>query len=441
MSKDSDSNDNANISDNNKKKRFNWKISLAGVAIFFSIVGPGIITSAVDNDAGGIATYSITGAHFGYSMLWLLVPTILLLIIIQEMSTRMGVVTGKGFSDLIRKHFGVRITFFLMLALLAANFGTTLAEFSGIAASSEIFGVSKFIAVPLVAFAVWFIITKYNYKSVEKIFLVGILFYAAYIVSGIMSNPNWTEIGRQMVIPSFTFNMSYLLMAIAFIGTTIAPWQQFYIQASVVEKKITMKDYKYTRWDVVFGGIIVGVIAFFIIIATAATIYPTGNRINDAADAALALKPLAGDFAGYVFAFGLFISSFFAAAILPLSTAFYVSEGFGWERGVDKKFNEAPKFYWMYSLLIIISASIILIPGIPYIPIMIISQVICGILLPFVLIFMLKIINNKDVMGEHTNGRIFNIVAWISCIIMITLSTLLVVSAVFPEAITILVPA
>ncbi len=410
----------------------------AGFLIFLSVLGPGIITSAVDNDAGGIATYSVAGADFGYSLLWLLIPITVALIVVQEMCTRMGVVTGKGLSDLIRKNFGARVTVFVMLMLLVANIGNTMAEFAGIAASAEILGMSRYIAVPAAAIAVWLLVVKGNYKKVEKIFLIAILFYITYVISGLLSGPDWGEVGKQFVSPSFEFNSAYLFMVIGIVGTTIAPWMQFYIQASIVEKKIELKNYKYTRMDVIIGSFITDAIAFFIIVACASTLYAANIHINDAADAAIALKPLAGGFASYLFAFGLLTASLFAAAILPLATAYYVCEGFGWEKGIDKSFKEASKFYWLYTALIVIGAAFVLIPGISFISILLVSQVMNGILLPFILIFMLLIINDKDIMGKYTNGRVFNIIAWGTTIILIALTALLVVSTVWPNALSML---
>ncbi|MBI5061547.1 MAG: Nramp family divalent metal transporter [Candidatus Aenigmarchaeota archaeon] len=410
--------------------RFN-KVSFL---IFLSVMGPGIITSAVDNDAGGIATYSVAGANFGYSLLWLLIPITVALIVVQEMCTRMGVVTGKGLSDLIRKNFGARVTVFVMLLLLVANIGNTMAEFAGVAASAEILGMSRYIAVPIAAIAVWLLVVKGNYKKVERIFLVATLFYITYVISGLLSGPNWGEVGSQFIAPSFSFNSAYLFMVIGIVGTTIAPWMQFYIQASIVEKKIELKNYKYTKMDVIIGSFITAAIAFFIIVACAATLYAANIHINDAADAAVALRPLAGNLASYLFAFGLLTASLFAAAILPLATAYYVCEGFGWEKGVDKSFKEASKFYWLYTGLILIGAIFVLTPGVSFISILLISQVMNGILLPFILIFMIIIINDKDVMGKYTNGKFFNIIAWGTTIILIILTILLVVSSVWPGA-------
>jgi NRAMP (natural resistance-associated macrophage protein)-like metal ion transporter len=398
-----------------------WKSTL----ILLAVIGPGIITSNVDNDAGGIATYSIAGAHFGYSLIWSLIPITLALIIIQEMCARMGVVTGKGLSDLIREHFGVKITFYLMMALIFTNFGNIIAEFAGIAASLEIFGVSKYISVPLGAFFVWMLVVKGTYKSVEKVFLVACLVYVSYIISGFLAKPDWNAVKTSVLSPELKFSAGSFGMLIGLIGTTIAPWMQFYLQSAVVEKNIQLKNYKYSRTDVISGSFMVNFVALFIIVACAATLSEAGIRIETAKDAALALEPLAGRYCSFLFAFGLLNASLFAASILPLSTAYVVCEGMGWEQGVDKKFSEAPQFYGLYSLLIFLGAGVVLWPNLPLIPIMFISQVINGIVLPVILIFILILINNKKIMGSYTNGKGFNILAWLTVTILIALSVML----------------
>jgi NRAMP (natural resistance-associated macrophage protein)-like metal ion transporter len=395
------------------------------IIIFLAVIGPGIITSNVDNDAGGIATYSIAGAHFGYSLIWTLIPITLALIIIQEMSARMGVVTGKGLSDLIREHFGVKITFYLLIAIIFTNFGNVLAEFAGIAASLEIFNISKYISVPLGAIFVWILVLKGNYKSVEKVFLVACLFYVTYIVSGFLAKPDWNAVKSSITAPRLEFSAGSFGMLIGLIGTTIAPWMQFYLQSAVVEKDIRLENYKYSRADVISGSFIVNIVALFIIVACASTLFKAGIRIETAKDAALALEPLAGKYCSYLFAFGLLNASLFAASILPISTTYMVCEGMGWEEGINKKFSEAPQFYGLYSLLIFLGAGLVLWPGLPLISIMFISQVINGIVLPVILVFMLILINNKKIMGEHTNGTGFNILAWLTVAILIALSIIL----------------
>lgn len=398
------------------------------IAIFLAIVGPGIITANVDNDAGGIAIYSIAGADFGYEFLWIVVPVIFLLIVIQEMSARMGAVTGSGLADLIRENFGVKVTFYVMLALLITNFGNTMAEFAGVAASLEIFGLSKYISVPISAFFVWFLVVKGTYKTVEKVFLFACLFYVAYIISGFMAKPDWSEVGRQMIMPSFSISAPYLYMLIGIIGTTIAPWMQFYMQSAVVEKGIDIADYKHARWDVIIGCLMAGLVVFFIIVACAATLFKTGTRIESAADAAQALAPLAGKYCSWLFAFGLFNASLFAASVLPLSTAYYVCEGMGWEAGVDKTFGEAKKFYALYTAIIVTGAAVVLIPDFPLLSIMVLSQVVNGMLLPFVLIFMLLLINNKEIMGEYVNGKVWNAVSWFTVVGLIILTIAMLVT-------------
>jgi len=395
------------------------------IVIFLSVMGPGIITANVDNDAGGITTYSVAGAHFGYSLLWSFVPIIIALVIIQEMCSRMAVVTGKGLADLIREEFGVRVTFYAMIVLIFSNIFNTISEFAGIAASAELFGMSKYILVPLCALAVWWLIVKGTYKSVEKVFLVACLFYLSYVISGFLSKPDWNDVLTESIKPSFQFNRGYILMLMGVIGTTIAPWMQFYQQSSVVEKEIKLKDYKYSRLDVIIGAFIVNIVAIFIVVVCANTLFRNGIRIETAKDAALALRPLAGKYCFYLFAFGLLNASIFSACILPLSTAYSVCEGMGWEVGVNRRFREAPQFYLLYPIIIIIGAAVILIPNVKLIPIMLISQATNGILLPFVLIFMLLLVNNKRLMGNYTNSRIYNFFAVLTVVAMIGLSLVL----------------
>jgi len=399
------------------------------IVVFFSVLGPGIITANVDNDAGGIATYSVAGAHFGYSLLWTLIPITIALIVVQEMVARMGVVTGKTLADLIRENFGVRATFFLMLSLLLADMGNTVAEFAGWASAMEIFGVSKYLSVPIGAFAVWLLVVKGTYRFVERIFLIACTVFLTYVISAYLVHPPWGQILRDTIKPSFDFKASYLMMLIGVVGTTIAPWMQFYLQSAVVEKNIKVENYGASRMDVIVGCIMTDLIAFFIIVACAATMYAGGIRITDAKDAAVALAPLAGKHASVLFAIGLANASLFAASILPLATAYYVCEGMGWESGIDKNFKTAPQFMWLYTGIIAVGALIILIPDAPLIPIMLVSQVVNGIMLPFVLIFMLMLINNKELMGEYINSKMFNIIAWATVVVMIVLTLILVVTS------------
>jgi NRAMP (natural resistance-associated macrophage protein)-like metal ion transporter len=399
------------------------------LGIFFALLGPGIITSNVDNDAGGITTYSLAGAEFGLSLLWTLIPITLVLIIIQEMCARMGVVSGKGLSDLIRERFGAKVTFYLMILLFLANLGNTWSEFAGVAASMEIFGVSKYISVPMSAIFVWWLVVKGTYKTVEKAFLFACLFYLSYIVSGFMGKPDWSAVGSAFVTPTVSFDPRFLTMVIAIIGTTIAPWMQFYLQSSIVDKGLKTDDYNYTRLDVIFGSFTVNIVAFFIIMLCAVTLFQNGIKIETAKDAALALEPLAGKYCSLLFAFGLLNASLFAASILPLSTAYTICEAFGWESSLDRKFTEAPQFYGMYFLMIFLGAGMILLPGIPLISIMFYSQVINGTLLPFVLIAMLLLINDRRIMGRYTNGPVMNTIAWLTVFILIFISGAMVVSS------------
>jgi NRAMP (natural resistance-associated macrophage protein)-like metal ion transporter len=404
-----------------------WKTQ---IVLFFAVVGPGFITANVDNDAGGIFTYSDAGARFGHTLLWTMIPITLALIVVQEMCARMGAVTGKGLSDLIREEFGLRITFLMMIGILLCNFGNVMAEFAGIAGSMELFGVSKYISVPICAVIVWLIIVKGQYKSVEKVFLFASFFYITYILAGVLAKPAWLEALTATVKPPHlaAFKQdSYLYMVIGVVGTTIAPWMQFYLQSSVVEKGVTRRQYKASRLDVVVGCIFTDVVAWFIIVACAATLYLHGHHdIRDAAEGAQALRPLAGDYAYILFSLGLFNASLFAASILPLSTAYTVCEGLGFESGVGKKFSEAPAFYWLYTALIVAGAAVILLPGLPLVKITVLSQVVNGAVLPFVLIFMLLLINKKELMGEYANKRTFNVIAWATTVIMIGLTGLLV---------------
>ncbi|MGA9458531.1 MAG: Nramp family divalent metal transporter [Desulfobaccales bacterium] len=399
--------------------------------IFLLILGPGIITANVDNDAGGITTYSVAGATLGNKLLWTIIPMTLALIVVQEMCARMGAVTGKGLADLIRERTGVRWTAFIMLTLLLADLGNTICEFAGVAASMELFGVVKYIAVPLGALGIWVLVIRKSYKFVEKVFLAACVLYLTYIVSGYLAHPSWREVGRELIIPNFSFDSNYLAILVGVIGTTIAPWMQFYIQSAVVEKGITVKDYGYCKWDVISGCFMTNIVALFIIVACAATIHVHGITIETAKDAALALGPLAGKWAQWLFALGLLNASLFSASILPLATSYYVCEAFGFEAGVNHSWKEAPVFYWLYTLLIVIGAAVILIPHMPLILVMFWSQVVNGVLLPFVLILMLILINNKDLMGTYVNNWSFNIISWVTVVIMIALTLMMVVTSFF----------
>jgi NRAMP (natural resistance-associated macrophage protein)-like metal ion transporter len=405
---------------------------ILSLIVFLSVMGPGIITANVDNDAGGITTYSLAGSQFGYDLVWLFIPMIIALAIIQEMGVRMGVVSGKGLADLIREKVGLKLTFVMMIALLAANMGNILAEFSGIAVSSGIFGVPKFIALPVAAIFVWLLVVKGTYKSVEKVFLLASLVYLSYIVAGYLSQPDWALAAHNLIVPQISLNTAYITMVIGLVGTTIAPWMMFYIQSSVVEKGITLKNLKYSKLDAVLGAIVVNIVAFFIVIACAATINANGIQVNDVVDVSTALVPLAGQYASLLFAFGFLNASLFAASILPLSTAYYVCESLGFEAGVSKSFREAPVFHGLYLGLIILAVIVIMLPNVPLLSILYLSQVANGILLPFLLILMLLIINDKHIMGEHVNSRLFNYIAWATVVIVMGLSISLVVTSFFP---------
>ena len=405
--------------------------------IFLAVLGPGIITASVDNDAGGIYTYSVAGARFGCSLLWTLFPITIALIVIQEMVARIGVVTGKGLADLIREEYGFRTTFVLMVLLMITNLGNTLSEFAGLASGMSVFGVSRFVSVPLGALFVWVLVVKGTYQIVEKVFLGACIFYVVYPVSSFLTDQNWTQALLSTVRPSVEFNAGYFYMVTGLVGTTIAPWMQFYLQSAMVEKGIKLKNYRYSRWDVIAGCFVTDIVAFFIIIACAATIFASGHRqITSAADAALALRPLAGHAASALFAFGLVNASLFSASILPLSTAYSVCEGLGLEAGVNKRFHEAPAFYWIYTAPIVLAATTIMVLSeTRQIPIILLSQVTNGLLLPLVLIFMLKLSNRRDLMGEYRNTGLFNVIAWGTCVVMIFMTVLLVASALFPARI------
>jgi Mn2+/Fe2+ NRAMP family transporter len=397
------------------------------LALLLAVVGPGIITANVDNDAGGITTYSVAGANYGYSLLWMMPVVALALIIVQEMSARLGVITGKGLADLIRERMGVRITAIILALLLFVNLANTVSEFAGVAASMEIFGVSKYISVPIAAVAVWFLIIKGSYKVVERVFLVASAIYLAYVASGLLAAPNWSEVGNALVSPSFHLDVGYVTIFVTIIGTTIAPWMQFYQQSSIVDKGLQAKDYAYERVDVVIGSLFAVFVAAFITIACAGTIFKSGLSIETAKDAALALGPLAGKYASVLFALGLLNASLFSAAILPLSTAYTVCEAFGWENSLSRELKDAPIFFGIYAAMIILGAAIILLPVRSLIQAMLISQTFNGVLLPVILVTMLLLINDKRLMGKFTNGRIFNILAWVTAVVLILLAIILVV--------------
>jgi len=399
--------------------------------IMLAIFGPGIITGNVDNDAGGITTYSVIGARFGYSMLWMLLLITFTLAMIQEMSARMGVVTGKGLADLIRERFGIRLTMVVMVLLVFTNLANTMGEFAGVAGASSILGLNRFIAIPVVAFFVWLLVVKGSYRAVEKVLLVFCVLFLTYVISAFMAHPNWGVVARSTVVPSFQMNPEFISLFIATIGTTIAPWMQFYQQSSVAEKAIDLKHYRYEALDTYIGSFLTNFVSFFIVVACASTLFVAGVRVNTAAEAAGALAPLAGKYASTLFAVGLINASIMAAGVLPLSTAYSVAEAFGWESGVGKSFRDAPLFYGLYTALIVLGAgTIMFVPESRLIGVMLFSQAANGVLLPLILILMLKLINDKSLMGEYVNSRGKNVAVWAQAIVMIILAATLTVQTV-----------
>jgi len=405
------------------------------IAIFLSIMGPGIITANIDNDASGITTYSVAGARFGYALLWTLIPTTVALIVIQEMVARMAVVTGKGLSDLIRENYGVRSTFYMMTILFIANFGTTVADFAGWAASMEILGLSKYLMVPLGALFIWFLVVKGSYRFVERILLVACLLYFGYVLSGFMAKPEWSRVMHATFVPQIQWNAEFMMLSIAIIGTTITPWMQFYLQSSIAEKGIKKEEYKATRLDVFIGCGITDIVSFFIIVTCATTLFPLGMRINEASEAALALKPLAGNYAFLIFAVCLANASLLGAIIVPLATSYYICEAMGWERGVNKTFREAPQFMWIYTFMIVIAVIVILIPDAPLVFLMVLSSVLNGMLLPFVLIYALSLVNNKKIMGEYVNPKFYNVISWGTIGAITALTVFFVITIFIPAGI------
>ena len=413
---------------NRRKYVLSWKYLL----LYLSVIGPGIITASIDNDASGITTYSVAGARYGYMLLWTLIPTTIALVVIQEMVARMGVITGKGLADLIRENFGIKATFFMLIILLIANFGTTVAEFAGWAASMEIFGLSKYVMVPIGAFMIWILVTRGSYRVVESVLLGACLLYFGYVFSGFMAKPEWGTVFRNTVIPQVKLESEFIMLSIAIIGTTITPWMQFYLQSSIAEKGIKKKNYRLSKVDVVSGCLITNVIAFFIIVTCATTLFPNGIRISEANEAALALRPFAGEYASLLFGVSLANASILGAIIVPLATAYYICEAMGWETGINKSFKQAPQFMWIYTGLIIISSLLVLIPGAPLVSLMVLSSVLNGILLPFVLVYALLLINNKKIMGEYVNSKRHNYIAWATVITLIVLTTALLIMTVVP---------
>ncbi|HVF66037.1 MAG TPA: Nramp family divalent metal transporter [Pyrinomonadaceae bacterium] len=402
-----------------------------GLLAYLAVIGPGVIAANAGNDAGGIATYASAGADYGYNLLWTLIPLVLALGIVQETCARMGAVTGKGLSDLIREQFGVRWTVLVMLALLVANGGVTVSEFAGIAAATELFGVPRYVSVPLAAFAVWWLVVKGSYRRVERVFLLMSLVFLGYIISAFLARPEWGEVARGFVNPRIDFNAGYLFTVVALIGTTISPYMQVFVQSSVVEKGVTEEDYALTRADVWTGTVFAIAVAFFIAVATAATLHATGVRIESAEQAARALEPLAGPYAKALFGVGLFGASMLAAAVLPLSTAYSISEALGFEKGVSRSFREAPIFLGIFSFLIAVGGLVAMIPGLPLFDVLLVTQVINGLLLPVLLVSILRLVNNRELMGAHANGRVYNAASWLTAAVVSALSLLFIATRLF----------
>jgi Mn2+/Fe2+ NRAMP family transporter len=389
-----------------------------------AVIGPGIIAASAGNDSGGISTYSVAGARYGYTMLWMMLAMTPSFIIVQEMAGRMGAATGKGFSALIRERFGVRPTFFAMLMLLVSNAATTVAEFAGIAAAMELFGVSRFISVPIAAVVVWLLVMRGSYRNIEKVLLALSSVFIAYVIAAFLAGPDWAEVGRSFVTPRIVPDRAFIALAIGLTGTTIAPWMQFLLQSNIVDKGTTIKEWRLARWDVMVGAFAANIIACFIIITTATVLHPAGIAITGAEDAAQALAPLAGPYAELLFAVGLLSASVLAAAVLPLTAAYAVCEAFGWEAGLDHGWGDAPIFNGLYTVVILASAAVILLPGLDLIGIMLLSQVVNGVLLPFLLIFMMVIINDRSIMGRHVNTRLNNVLSWTTIVVVIALTLL-----------------
>jgi len=409
------------------------KLRMSNLTMLLSVIGPGIIVSLVDNDAGGIATYSVAGARYGYKIIWVMIPSLVLLYMVQEMNVRMGVVTGKGLASLIRERFSLRLTAFIMLTVMIANFANTTGEFAGIAASGQIFGIPSYVAVPVAAFVVWYLVMKFSYKVVERVFLVTGLIYICYIISAILVKPNWTSVAKGTFIPSGQLNAGYIAMVITIIGTTIAPWMQFWQQAAIVDKGLKPKDLNYERIDTMIGNAFLFVAAVAIIVCCAAAFFNHPIRIETAQQAAQGLKPIAGQYASYLFATGLLFASLFAASILPLSSAYTVCEAFGWESGLDRSFKEAKKFYVTYTIFIAAGALFVLIPNMPLITVMLISQLMNGLLLPVIVTCMLIVIKDRDIMGNYTNGDRYQVVAWLLVGVLYALDAYLILATLFPK--------
>jgi len=402
----------------------------ARLLVFFAVMGPGIITGNVDNDANGIATYSVAGASFGYRLLWTLILSTVVLAVVHDMVTRMGATTGKGLADLIRERFRVRLTVLVMALLVIVNWANTVGDFAGIAGAMEIFGVTRYVAVPAAVVVVWLLVVRGSYRFVERMFLGAVLVYVTYVISAVLARPPWGEVLRAAVTPSFELDRPYVTLVIGLVGTTVAPWMQFYQQAAIVDKGLGVRDLRYARWDTYLGVISLNLVAFFIVVACGATLFVHGVSIATASDAAEALRPLAGPYAAGLFALGLLNASLFSVAIIPLSTAYAVCEAFGWEAGLDRSPREAPVFVGLFTLMIIVSAFVILLPGVPLIPVMLFSQVLNGVLLPLVLVFLILLTGDREIMGVYRNSRVFAVLAWVIVAALALLGLLLAATAV-----------
>jgi NRAMP (natural resistance-associated macrophage protein)-like metal ion transporter len=395
------------------------------ILFFLSIIGPGIIAASAGNDSGGISTYSVAGARYGYTMLWMMLAMTPSFIIVQEMAGRMGVVTGKGFSALIRERFGLRPTFAAMVMLLTSNAATTVAEFAGIAAAMELLGVSKYLSVPIAAVVVWLLVVRGSYRNVEKVLLALSAVFVAYIVSAFMAKPDWMAVAHASVVPKVVPTQAFIALAIGLTGTTIAPWMQFLVQSNIVEKGTTIKEWALAKWDVIIGALSANIVACFIIITTATVLFPKNIHVDSAKEAALALAPLAGNYATLLFAIGLLSASILSAAVLPLTASYAICEAFGFEAGIDRSWAEAPVFNVLYTVVIFTAAAVILLPNASLITIMLVSQVVNGMMLPFLLIFMMIIVNDRGIMGENTNGFVYNGLAWATIVVVIGLTAIL----------------
>lgn len=399
--------------------------------MLLAVVGPGLIAASAGNDSGGISTYSVAGADFGYATLWMIFVMTFSLAVVQETAARMGAVTGKGFAALIRERFGVRLTLFAMLALLASNAATSVAEFAGIAASMQLFGVSKYISVPIAAVVVWLLVVRGSYRNVEKMFLGLSAVFVSYIIAAFMAKPDWGAVIHATFVPQFVVSRNFVALVIATVGTTIAPWMQFFVQSNIVDKGVTTKDLTYQRIDVVTGAVVANIIAWFIIITTGTVLHPAGIAIAGAADAAAALAPVAGQYAQMLFAIGLLSASLLAACVLPLTAAYAICEAFGWEAGLDRSWNEAPMFNSIYTFVIAFGALFIMLPRLDLIGIMVFSQAINGVLLPFLLIFMIRIVNDRRIMGRFVNGPVYNLLSWSTVTVVIGLTAALLLMTLF----------